>query len=49
MKVLTDSRVAQANQWVTGGVPKAEVARRLGIGRTTRYAYLAEGAEQDSS
>ncbi|MGP5724142.1 helix-turn-helix domain-containing protein [Corynebacterium casei] len=24
------------------GVPKAEVARRLGIGRTTLYSYLSQ-------
>ena len=34
-KVLTDGQVAQASQWVAGGVPKAEVARRLGIDRAT--------------
>ncbi len=34
-KALTDSQVAQARQWVAGGVPKAEVARRLGIDRAT--------------
>lgn len=42
-KVLTDAQVVQARGWV-GGVPKAEVARRLGIGRTTLYEYLAGGA-----
>ncbi|MGP5162465.1 helix-turn-helix domain-containing protein [Corynebacterium casei] len=25
---------------MSAGVPKAEVARRLGIGRTTLYSYL---------
>ncbi|WP_327785913.1 helix-turn-helix domain-containing protein [Corynebacterium belfantii] len=25
-------------------LPKAEVARRLGIGRTTLYKYLTEGS-----
>lgn len=39
-KVLTDAQVAQARGWVADGVPKAEVARRLGIGRTTLYKYL---------
>ena len=34
-KVLTGVQVAQAKQWVADGVPKAEVARRLGVGRTT--------------
>lgn len=40
-KVLTDAQVAQARKWVVDSVPKAEVARRLGIGRTTLYKYLA--------
>lgn len=39
-KVLTDAQVAQARQWVADGVSKAEVARRLGVGRTTLYKYL---------
>ena len=39
-KVLTDAQVTQARGWVADGVPKAEVARRLGIGRTTLYKYL---------
>lgn len=39
-KALTDSQVAQARQWAADGVPKAEVTRRLGIGRTTLYTYL---------
>ncbi len=39
-KVLTDAQISQARQWVADGVPKAEVARRLGIGRTTLYKYL---------
>ncbi|MDN8606265.1 DNA invertase Pin-like site-specific DNA recombinase [Corynebacterium mucifaciens] len=43
-KVLTDAQVVQARGWVADGVPKAEVARRLGIGRTTLYEYLAGGA-----
>ncbi|WP_273352966.1 recombinase family protein [Corynebacterium resistens] len=40
-KALTDEQVAQAHAWVSAGVPKAEVARRLGIGRTTLYTYLS--------
>ena len=40
-KVLSDGQITQARQWVADGVPKAEVARRLGIGRTTLYKYLA--------
>lgn len=39
-KVLTDKQLAQAQEWVEAGVPKAEVARRLNIGRTTLYSYL---------
>lgn len=41
--MLTDAQVAQARGWVSDGVPKAEVARRLGMGRTTLYTYLADG------
>lgn len=44
-KVLTDAQVAQARGWVADGVPKAEVARRLRIGRTTLYKYLADKDE----
>lgn len=40
-KALTDEQLAQAREWVGEGVPKAEVARRLGIGRTTLYSYLS--------
>ncbi|WP_240510731.1 recombinase family protein [Corynebacterium hadale] len=43
-KVLTDAQVAQAWGWVADGVPKAEVARRLDIGWTTLYTYLARSA-----
>lgn len=39
-KALTEAQLAQAYAWVDQGVPKAEVARRLGIGRTTLYNYL---------
>lgn len=39
-KALTDGQLAQAYAWVDQGVPKAEVARRLGVGRTTLYNYL---------
>lgn len=41
-KVLTDEQLAQAREWVGEGVPKVEVARRLGIGRTTLYSYLSQ-------
>ena len=40
-KVLNEEQVVQAREWVSEGVPKTEVARRLGIGRTTLYKYLA--------
>ena len=40
-KVLNEEQVVQAREWVGEGIPKAEVARRLGIGRTTLYKYLA--------
>lgn len=43
-KVLTNAQVVQARGWAGDGVPKAEVARRLGIGRTTLYKYLVGGA-----
>ena len=39
-KALTDEQLAQAREWVGAGIPKAEVARRLGIGRTTLYNYI---------
>lgn len=39
-KALTDAQVAQVQKWVADGVPKAEVARRLGLGRTALYAYF---------
>ncbi|MCQ9337168.1 recombinase family protein [Corynebacterium phoceense] len=41
-KVLNAEQVAQAQAWVGEGIPKAEVARRLGIGRTTLYKYLSD-------
>ena len=44
-KVLNEDQVAQARQWVELGVPKAEITRRLGIGRTSLYKYLNEGGE----
>lgn len=39
-KVLNEKQVTQAREWVGAGIPKVEVARRLGIGRTTLYKYL---------
>ena len=41
-KALTDEQLAQAQEWVDAGIPKAEVARRLSIGRTTLYNYLKQ-------
>ena len=41
-KVLNEEQVVQAREWVSEGVPKTEVARRFGIGRTTLYKYLAD-------
>lgn len=46
VKVLTDTQVAQTMQWVADGLPEAEVARRLGIGRATLYKNLP-GARGD--
>ncbi|MGP5029489.1 MULTISPECIES: recombinase family protein [Corynebacterium] len=43
-KALTDEQLAQARELVGAGVPKAEVARRLGIGRTTLYSYLSQSS-----
>lgn len=39
-RALTDEQLTQARAWVDAGVPKAEVARRLEVGRTTLYSYL---------
>lgn len=41
-KALTDEQLAQAQEWVGAGVPKAEMARRFGIGRTTLYTYFKQ-------
>lgn len=41
-KALTDEQLAQAREWLGAGIPKAEVARRLGIGRTTLYNHLSQ-------
>ena len=50
-RALTSAQVEQARSWVADGVPKAQVARRLNIGRTTLYKYLAESetAEDEQS
>lgn len=39
-RALDGKQVTQARVWVDAGVPKAEIARRLGIGRNTLYKYL---------
>lgn len=39
-RALTYEQVAQARTCFNAGVPKAEVARRLGVERTTLYSYL---------
>ncbi|MBK4145951.1 helix-turn-helix domain-containing protein [Corynebacterium macginleyi] len=39
-RALDEKQATQARVWVDAGVPKAEVARRLGIGRNTLYKYL---------
>ena len=36
-KVLNEEQIMQAGEWVSGGISKVEVARSLGIGRTTLY------------
>lgn len=41
-KVLNEEQIMQARTWVGEGIPKTEVARRFGIGRTTLYKYLAD-------
>lgn len=41
-KALTCDQVDKARIWIDQGVPKAQVARRLGIARATLYKYLAE-------
>ena len=39
--------LGEAQRLIDEGVPKAEVARRLGIGRTTLYRTLDAAAEAD--
>lgn len=34
-KALSDERLAHTRRWVGEGIPKADVARRLNVGRTT--------------
>lgn len=45
-RALTAEQVAQARTWVNAGVPKAEVARRLGVGRTTLYSYFGKAMKR---
>ena len=40
VRKLSDEQVSRARELVATGVPKAEVARQLGVGRTTLYRYL---------
>lgn len=40
-KAITAKRLAVAQQMLATGIPTAEVARTLGVGRTTLYRYLA--------
>lgn len=46
-KVLTDEQLDQAGEWARAGIPKAEIARRFKIGRTTLYNYLRRRSELD--
>lgn len=39
-RALTDEQILQARVWVDAGVPKAEVVRRLKVGRTTLSSFL---------
>ena len=41
---LNAEQVEQAREFVTAGVPKAEVARRLGVSRQTLYSALSASA-----
>lgn len=43
--ILTDEQVAQARELIAAGVPKAVVARRFKIARSTLYKYLAQDAK----
>ncbi len=47
-KALTQQQVDQAKAWIADGIPKAEVVRRLGIGRTTLYEYLNHRTPRES-
>lgn len=46
-RVLTDEQVGEARRRISEGVPKAKVARDLGIGRTTLYEYLNESKKSE--
>lgn len=43
--ILTPDQVAQAREMVSAGVPKAVVARRFEIARSTLYKYLTDDAD----
>jgi DNA invertase Pin-like site-specific DNA recombinase len=42
-KALKPSQVEELKAQVTAGIPKATVARNLGISRKSLYNYLGEG------
>lgn len=46
---LTAGDLANAREWIGAGVPKAEVARRLGVDRSTLYRALPIMAVQASA
>jgi DNA invertase Pin-like site-specific DNA recombinase len=46
-RALTDEQVDEARRRVAEGIPKAKVARDLGIGRTTLYEYLNESKKSE--
>lgn len=46
-RALTDEQVDEARRRVAEGIPKAKVARDLGIGRTTLYEYLNESKKNE--
>ncbi|MDQ6794343.1 MAG: recombinase family protein [Chloroflexota bacterium] len=42
--VMTARRLSALRELEAGGVPRAEIARQLGVGRATLYRHLAEAA-----
>lgn len=45
VKKLNEEQAAKARDLVASKVPKAEIARQLGVSRSTLYRYLTEAAE----